>query len=359
MNRVSPFALAFLLCWLCAVNLWSGPLEIEKARHRGAQGQVTLRVVDSVGKPVEKALISVAFWGSDLAADAVVSEGLTDSNGLFVAAGKTIDRMNYTVSKDDYYTTAGKYWFYRPSGLDASRGSIANPSSGEYWLYHQQENSVRSGRWQPWNPMLTLVLKERRRAIPMYARSVDEAIPVSESPVGFDLEVGDWVEPHGAGKRADLSFTYKTNARDFWTGSYELSIECVGRMDGLIRAQNDMWSDFRSVYEAPTEGYTAHVDLALEMTKDTFLKKELFGADENLVLRVRTMFDEQGTIISARYGKIYGPIEFGRIGNFDEGRGGVRFTYYLNPNPNDRNVEFDPERNLFTDLKSSEEVWMP
>lgn len=37
----------------------------------------------------------------------------------------------------------------------------------------------------------------------------------------------------------------------------------------------------------------------------------------------------------------------------------LRFTYYLNPTPNDRNVEFDPKRNLFTNLKSDERVTAP
>lgn len=40
-----------------------------------------------------------------------------------------------------------------------------------------------------------------------------------------------------------------------------------------------------------------------------------------------------GNIISAQYGKIYGDF--------------LAFTYYLNPSPNDRNVEFDPDQNLF------------
>jgi hypothetical protein len=37
----------------------------------------------------------------------------------------------------------------------------------------------------------------------------------------------------------------------------------------------------------------------------------------------------------------------------------VGFTYYLNPMPNDRNVEFDPKRNLFTNLKPEEQVAAP
>ena len=75
------------------------------------------------------------------------------------------------------------------------------------------------------------------------------------------------------------------------------------------------------------------------------------------MFRIRTVLDDMGNIVSARYGKIYGPIEYGESDTNPGGK--VRFTYYLNPTPNDRNVEFDPERNLFTDLKSSEEVWKP
>jgi len=35
------------------------------------------------------------------------------------------------------------------------------------------------------------------------------------------------------------------------------------------------------------------------------------------------------------------------------------FDYYLNPTPNDRNVEFDPKRNLMKNLKPLEEVTEP
>lgn len=37
----------------------------------------------------------------------------------------------------------------------------------------------------------------------------------------------------------------------------------------------------------------------------------------------------------------------------------MNFTYCLNPTPNDRNVEFDPKHNLFTDLKPLEQVLEP
>lgn len=331
MNRFVVLTNVLLSCWLCVPNLMaeSPYAKIDRLRFQRARGKVTLRVVDSIGRPVSNAWLSGAFWPSDSSADADVFEGQTATNGLFIAEGETIHSMNYTITKDDYYKTTGKYWFRR-----------------------QGEECVRDGRWQPWNPTNTIVLKERRNPIAMYAKNVDVSIPVRDVAVGFDLEKGDWIAPHGAGKEADVFFTYKANAQDFWTGSYELTIACTNKLDGLFRTQKDlkgdihattylMGSELLSTYEAPTNGYQAQVVLCLDITKDKILKKELFGDAEYLMFRVRTVLDDKGNIVRARYGKIYGPIEFG-VGKEHH----VRFTYYLNPTANDRNLEFDPSRNL-------------
>ena len=50
--------------------------------------------------------------------------------------------------------------------------------------------------------------------------------------------------------------------------------------------------------------------------------------------------DKDGKIISANYTKVVGDFSF-------RGTGGVTFTYYFNPTANDRNLEFDPTKNLF------------
>ncbi|MDR0993898.1 MAG: hypothetical protein LBN38_04950, partial [Verrucomicrobiota bacterium] len=57
------------------------------------------------------------------------------------------------------------------------------------------------------------------------------------------------------------------------------------------------------------------------------------------------ILDQDGNISSARYAKIYGPIEYG---DDEKGGGIVRFTYFFNPTPNDRNMEFDRNHNLMT-----------
>ena len=77
--------------------------------------------------------------------------------------------------------------------------------------------------------------------------------------------------------------------------------------------------------------------------------------DLNYFFRVRTKKDEAGKIVSANYGKIRGPLDFGFRGR----RNGLGMTYYFNPTPNDRNMEFDPSRNLFADLPVAEQVHEP
>ena len=62
-------------------------------------------------------------------------------------------------------------------------------------------------------------------------------------------------------------------------------------------------------------------------------------------IRVRTMVDDTGKIVTANYGKLYGDF--------------LSFTYYLNPNMNSRNMEFDPRQNLFGELRGSERVQKP
>jgi hypothetical protein len=59
--------------------------------------------------------------------------------------------------------------------------------------------------------------------------------------------------------------------------------------------------------------------------------------------------DKDGKVISAHYGKIQGPITLNREGS-------VGLTHYFNGKPNDRNLEFDPSKNL---LKPDSDLGSP
>jgi hypothetical protein len=103
-------------------------------------------------------------------------------------------------------------------------------------------------------------------------------------------------------------------------------------------------SALRSPHEAPADGYQS------ELTREVGAhpgQPSKFDYDPNRIyfFRVRTVLDEQGKVKSTFYGKIYGDF--------------MQFCYYLNPTPNDRNIEFDPKRNLLKGLKSTEQVTAP
>ena len=105
------------------------------------------------------------------------------------------------------------------------------------------------------------------------------------------------------------------------------------------------------VCDAPQGGYDSILAQVLSLNGD----KRLNGADgenQNYFFRVRTALDQQGKVKSALYGKTAGPIVCGP-------QGIVQFTYYLNPTPNDRNMEFDPSKNLFQNLPTLQQVTAP
>lgn len=325
MNRFLAGTALLLSCWPCPLNLQAESPDIANARQHGARGRVTLRVVDSIGKPVEHAQLSVALFPSDSYASADVREGQTDGDGCLSVEGTTVGDMTYTVTKSGYYRTTGKYLFYRCG-----------------------ESGVQDGRWQPWNPTNTVVLKEHRNPVAMYAMNVDVPIPAGNAPIGFDLVVGDWVAPHGRGAIADLLIKYTASYEGPQTFSKRLELSFSNPRDGVQAIPLDETSDFVSLYAATEDGYTPTLVDEQARTRTRILKRSETAEGQYLVFRVRSVVNEEGKVVSANYGKIYSPnlldpiIEYGRMEDADR----VMFTYYFNPTANDRNLEFDPARNL-------------
>ncbi len=324
MNRNYAATIMIVLGWLCVVNSFAATSEIEKAANYGAKGKITLHVIDSTGKSVENAAIKVGFYNPRESGQ--VAKGLTDTNGRFVAEGKPITDMHYTIIKDGFYTTEASYVF----------------NTG-------RSQSVVDGRWQPWNPTYKVVLKEHRQPIGMYAKNVDILIPNHNGPLGFDLEKGDWVAPHGQGSQSDLIFEYHGSYESTSVYTKSLKMTFKNPKDGAQIFNLDRTSEFMSMYTAPEDKYTSTVLFENERIKaktprDRMATKNTdMGENQYLVFRIRTVTDKDGKIVSANYGKIYGPFEYGLLG----GKYRMQFNYYFNPTANDRNLEFDPSKNLF------------
>lgn len=305
------------------------------------EGRVTIHVVGEDGLPIANAKAGIQFTvgipGGGLGNGKVVDvKGLTDTNGICVLTGNGDDAsVGAAVLKDGYYGSGG---------------------------YGIEFTNALLGRWLPWNPTIEVVLLKKGVQVPMYARRVDEIkIPVEGKPVGFDLEIGDWVAPYGKGETADLLFKYeskpepKVPIREIPPYDVTLTVSFSNDGDGIQSVfvpTRGGHSSLRLPRQAPADGYES-VLIKHESEERGQKAYSDYREDQNYFFRVRTKKDAQGNIVSALYGKIYGDFNHAAAG------GKLAFTYYLNPTPNDTNMEFDPSRNLFKKLPSLEQVSAP
>lgn len=193
-----------------------------------------------------------------------------------------------------------------------------------------------------------IVMKKIKKPIPMYAKNFTAGhrgilkLPSYDGKTyGFDLIIGDWVAPHGKDTTSDLIFQFQGNSGrvlelDKW--EKKITVTFSNHLDGIIAWQGlsdngrAYGSELASDYEAPATGYQAQW-IQRTWKEKGGLRQTTENQFRNFYFRVRTQVDEKGNIVSTHYGKIYGDF--------------MSFNYYLNPNPNDRNVEFDTNKNLF------------
>ena len=289
-----------------------------------ATWNVEFKAVDESGLPVADAEAWVAFGIAQYPErsnkwDKV--EGLTDANGVFRASHEDTHSMSLGLHlrKAGYYPTDVVYEL--------------GPSYDE----------------AKWNPALTLPLKKVGRPIPMYAKWLNVGMPAFDKPIRFDLTAGDWVAPYGKGTKTDIIFTAHRDMRGDDDFDFKLTVGFPNKGDGIQPFSPNTFrpgqgSALRSPHEAPDAGYQA--EWIKEQSRRPGEPAE-YGLDENLnfFFRVRTILDEHGKVKSALYGKIYGDF--------------MHFRYYLNPTPNDRNVEFDPKQDLLKGLRGSHVVGAP
>ena len=309
--------------------------------------KITVKVINEDGEPVEGATAGAGFtmpvktgWGSR----ATGESGLTDSNGLFSAEGETEQYgLGYSAIKDGYYRSFNKYnKFNEAKGILGFR------------------------KWQPWNLTVELTLKEIKKPVPLYVVTMGSIYRPLEIPklgkfIGFDLVARDWVAPYGTGAHED--FLFKISGEFDPSPLYvdqTLVLKFNNPHDGIQSRfiKPDVGSVLRMPFHAPEDGYDNELTLRSKGdSKQHFITYH--RDDQNFFFRVRTKTDDNGNIISALYGKIHGEISF-TIGTLREpDKSSIHFTFYLNPVPNDTNLEFDPKKNLFKDIESGEKIRQP
>ena len=197
-------------------------------------------------------------------------------------------------------------------------------------------------------------------SIPMYAKKVRVVIPESDSGVGFDLEVADWVAPFGSGVNEDfVFFVEERRVKD--RKNYYVRMKAFFKEEGngvyeitpLDYYEN---SKLKYPYHAiPNHTYTHSMTL-IKHRVDGSSKHKLVQMDD-YVFRIRSKLDNEGNVIGGLYGKLIDGFDLLPATSLPHS--GVAFTYYLNPTWNDSNLEFDVEKNLFKDLKALEEIQEP
>jgi hypothetical protein len=270
--------------------------------------KANIKVVDETGLPVKGTSVTVFYdpISQDTNVDLGKITGFTDTEGAFTASHH--DRtygLRFLVEKEGYYST----------DINDDFHGVFSP--------------------EKLNRNLNFVLKKVGKPTAMYAKRINSlTVPAFNRAIGYDLMIGDWVGPYGKGINADLFFTEKHT--DPQSG-YILSISFPKPGDGIQEftvPDAEKGSGLRSSHEAPVGSYQPEA-----------AQTEMTNPSRNFYFRVRTKLDENGNVVSARYGKIYGDL--------------AQFIYYFNPTPNDRNVEFDPKQNLLGGIQSFEQVSQP
>lgn len=299
----------------------------------------TVEVADEVGSPVQH--VPVRAW-------TFLRWEPGEGFGKDIADRREQNTNEQGISFFDFPSKRGTF------SIHVDGGKAFYGSSG----LHYKFEDVVAGRWSPENPTIPYLLKRKRNPIPLYAKTYvinHTTIPKKNFDCGYDLERGDWVAPHGKGVTSDIVFHLEVR-RD--NGDYDndctLTVNFSNEGDGLISSPKPLneGSELRLDYLAPEEGYKPTLSMRAFTDPAEKVRHEGFERTQNYFLRVRTELDEDGEVVRANYAKVHGDFEFWFTGD-------MRFTYYFNPTPNDRNLEFDPQRNLLTDLEDAMRVSAP
>lgn len=305
--KTSIFLAAFIIC-LASFQLY--------AAEKDAKAQVRFHVVDQDGTAVPGAKIWGGFTCGSRMNDYVLVDGVTDTNGVYVAEGRCNEFLRVDVRKDGYYHTEDKIFF-------GQSGKVP---------------SVVDGKWQPYGETRTVVLKKIKRpgrCIPFPRRLRDVQIPRQGVWMGFDFEKSDWISPWGNGIQSDILVRVSAREVDVYR-DYQYVMEVSFKnipYGGAYIAKLDKSSDLKTDYCANTnECFQSTFRFYSESQPGHERVSSILDDASYLVYRTRTKVDGEGNLISANYGMIKGPWMFDARGiTFTDG--------CFNPEANDLTIE--------------------
>jgi len=272
---------------------------------------VTVRIIDDEGKPINAVRSTLAHTDTFNA-----KTGFTDADGMYSdELTKIFAQIGGWFEKPGYYKSSGKFWGW-------SSGLLVPPADTNF----------------------TVVLKRIIDPVPMVYKKIAAYSPRPGEPVGFDLEIGDWVHPDGKGKITDMLITATKNYMSANEFSFSLSVEFIGEENGIqpfyypsfIGAGYPLKSEFPPPQIAPELGYLKNIEHFSKKIPTERRAKNSLNENISRIFRVRTVLDEEGKIVSANYGWSFKDIYIeSKPGDFV----GFSFTYYYNSDSKSRSLE--------------------
>jgi hypothetical protein len=248
------------------------------------------KVVDENGDPIAAAAVEIGV-NSDPHADKTGStyRVSTDARGLFSLTGAHGIGFSVSASKDGYYKTN------QSTGIR----SVVIPS---------KDDLPQSSKERP----IVLILHKRGQAVPLIATSTAQInVPTNGQPVSIDLASGRV----GNGDLQVASWVGDSNQRRFdWR--YQLSVP-----GGGLTERSGQFD-----FEAPADGYQVTTDVNMLATAQHWS----FDGEREYFAKLS----------DGRYARFSIKFYPRRQRNF------VVITSYLNPTPGDRNLEFDPAKQI-------------
>ena len=170
----------------------------------------------------------------------------------------------------------------------------------------------------------------------------------------------DWVAPYGKGEHKDfLVMLKKEHINSYRDYDISFTLTFPDKNDGIqsVFAPPEEGSALRLSHHAPNSNYRGSLSIRMQQEAGVIYdRKDVVPRDDqNYFFRVRTRRDDEGEVLSALYGKIYGPFQ---IDNFikKSPTATLKFMYFLNPTDNDTNLEFDIHKNLYENLPPKNRV---
>ncbi len=220
------------------------------------------------------------------------------------------------------------------------------------------------GVWQPDNLTVTSCLQRIEKPIPLFIRklgdygydnSTEDLFSKGDGVLRLDVLKGEWLPPVGCGEVADIEFrrmpredfgeVYNENIlRKGRSYRDSMKVRFLGNDNGLVEMHPREDAGLK-IRRAPEVGYYPECVCWSGRGKDLQFR-ESYDRKRCFCFRVRARRNEKGELIYGFYGKIYGDIHMMSMDGERIPVASVGMLYYLNPEPLDRNLEWDRFGNL-------------